>query len=146
MGPKSRKQYPNCSKTVHDTEYWTNLRTTSLEIKCCGHSLAKYLVKSVEGIPFPLNLLAYSKIIGCEKIKEYKFFNEKQKNFLDLDVSVQQVEVKKVKTVEVEKYAVIKQKLYLLLLRQFINNRKNTPKNSICKLIFWEKIVFAHKV
>ena len=37
---------------------------------CRGHTHAKYLAKRVEGIPFLLNLLAYSEIIGCEKTKE----------------------------------------------------------------------------
>ena len=42
--------------------------------KCCCHTHAKYLAKRVEGIPFLLNLLAYSEIIGCEKTKENYFF------------------------------------------------------------------------
>ena len=41
--------------------------------KCCCHTHAKYLAKRVEGIPFLLNLLAYSEIIGCEKTKENYF-------------------------------------------------------------------------
>ena len=31
---------------------------------CCGDTCAKYLEEHVEGIPFLLNLLAYSEIIG----------------------------------------------------------------------------------
>ena len=38
--------------------------------------------------------------------------------------------MKNVKTVEVKKYAVMKEKLPLLLLRQFINNRQKPRKNS----------------
>ena len=37
---------------------------------CRGHTHAKYLAKRVEGIPFLLNLLAYSEIISCEKAKK----------------------------------------------------------------------------
>ena len=37
---------------------------------CCGHTHAKYLAKRVEGIPFLLNLLAYSEITSCEKTRE----------------------------------------------------------------------------
>ena len=60
-----------------------------------------------------------------------------------MDISVQQVEVKKVKTLEVKKYAVIKEKfLLLLLLGQLMNNRKKVGKNSICKLILLRKIFF----
>ena len=36
----------------------------------CRYTHAKYLAKRVEGIPFPLNLLAYSEIIGREKTKD----------------------------------------------------------------------------
>ena len=51
--------------------------------------------------------------------------------------------MKKVKALEVEKYAVIKEKfLLLLLLGQLIDNRKKFRKNSICKLIFLRKRVF----
>ena len=60
-----------------------------------------------------------------------------------MDISVQQVEVKKVKTLEVKKYPVIKEKLLLLLLLgQLMNNRKKVRKNSICKLILLRKIFF----
>ena len=60
-----------------------------------------------------------------------------------MDISVQQVEVKKVKTLEVKKYAVLKEKLLLLLLLgQLMNNRKKVRKNSICKLILLRKIFF----
>ena len=38
--------------------------------------------------------------------------------------------MKNVKTVKVEKYGVMKEKLLLLLLRQFINNRQKPRKNS----------------
>ena len=38
--------------------------------------------------------------------------------------------MKNVKTVEVKKYAVVKEKLLLLLLRQFVNNRENPRKDS----------------
>ena len=51
--------------------------------------------------------------------------------------------MKKVKALEVEKYAVIKEKfLLLLLLGQLIDNRKKFRKNSICKFIFLRKRVF----
>ena len=38
------------------------------------------------------------------------------------------VEVKNIKTVEVKKYAALKEKLLLLLLRHFINNRHKPRK------------------
>ena len=37
---------------------------------CWGHTYAKYFAKHIKGIPFLLNLLAYSEIIGFEKTKE----------------------------------------------------------------------------
>ena len=39
-------------------------------VNCRSHTYVKYLAKRVEGIPFLLNLLAYSEIIGFEKTKE----------------------------------------------------------------------------
>ena len=51
--------------------------------------------------------------------------------------------MKKVKTFEGKKYAVMKEKcLLLLLLWQFINNRKKPRKNSIRKLILLRKRFF----
>ena len=51
--------------------------------------------------------------------------------------------MKKVKTLEVKKYAVVKEKfLLLLLLGQLVNNRKKVRKNSIYKLILLRKRFF----
>ena len=46
------------------------------------------------------------------------------------DTPAQQAEAKNVKTVEVEKYAVMKQNLLPLLLKQFTNNHQEPRKNS----------------
>ena len=51
--------------------------------------------------------------------------------------------MKNVKAVEVKKYAIMKEKLLLLMLRQFINNRQNPRKNNNPQIDTTEKKMFS---